>query len=80
MSNISEKTLIDLELQTILKSVSEFCISDLGKIETLNIKPFSSLQKLQPELLKVNEYLTSFISENRIPNHYFDDNWNRHSF
>ena len=73
MSNISEKTLIDLELQTILKSVSEFCISDLGKIETLNIKPFNSLQKLQPELFKVNEYLTSFISENRIPNHYFDD-------
>ena len=73
MSTISEKTLIDLELATILKSVSEFCISDLGKNATLQIKPFESLQKLQPELLQVNEYLSTYINENKIPNHYFDD-------
>ncbi len=73
MSTISEKTLLDLELITILKSVSEFCISDLGKNETLQIKPFSSFQKLYPELQKVNEYLSSFENDNRIPNHYFDD-------
>jgi DNA mismatch repair protein MutS2 len=73
MSIISEKTLIDLELITVLKSVSEFCISDLGKNEVLLVKPFDTLQKLQPELLKVNEYLSSFINDNRIPNHYFDD-------
>lgn len=73
MSNISEKTLIDLELATVLKSVSEFCISDLGKNETLKIKPFISLEKLQPELLQVNEYLSTFINDNKIPNHYFDD-------
>jgi DNA mismatch repair protein MutS2 len=73
MSIISEKTLIDLELITVLKSVSEFCISDLGKNEVLLVKPFATLQKLQPELLKVNEYLSSLINDNRIPNHYFDD-------
>ncbi|MFK5958911.1 MAG: DNA mismatch repair protein MutS [Lutibacter sp.] len=73
MSTISEKTLIDLELATILKTVSEFCISDLGKMETLQIKPFSSIQKLQPELQQVNEYLSSFVNDNKIPNHYFDD-------
>jgi len=73
MSTISEKTLIDLELSTVLKSVSEFCISDLGKNETLQIRPFESLQKLQPELLQVNEYLSTTINENKIPNHYFDD-------
>jgi len=73
MSTISEKTLIDLELATILKSVSEFCISDLGKKETLLIKPFPTLQKLQPELQQVNEYLSAFVNDNRIPNHYFDD-------
>jgi len=54
MSNISEKTLLDLELSTVLKSVSEFCISELGKNKTLEIKPFISLEKLQPELLQVN--------------------------
>jgi len=73
MSKISEKTLIDLELKTVLQSVGEYCISDLGKAETLKIQPFDSLQKLQPELFQVNEYLSSFISENKIPNHYFDD-------
>ncbi len=73
MSNISEKTLLDLELATVLKSVSEFCISDLGKNETLKIKPFESLQKLQPELQQVHEYLSTFINDNKIPNHYFDD-------
>ncbi|WP_299521644.1 DNA mismatch repair protein MutS [uncultured Lutibacter sp.] len=73
MSSISEKTLIDLELATVLKSVSEFCISDLGKNETINIRPFGSLQKLQPELLQVNEYLSTYINDNKIPNHYFDD-------
>jgi len=73
MSTISEKTLIDLELATVLNSVSEFCISDLGKKATLKIKPFESLQKLQPELLQVNEYLSTYINDNKIPNHYFDD-------
>ncbi|WP_372793073.1 DNA mismatch repair protein MutS [Lutibacter sp.] len=73
MSTISEKTLIDLELATVLRLVSEFCISDLGKNETLKIKPFISLEKLQPELLQVNEYLSTYINDNKIPNHYFDD-------
>ncbi|PHQ55234.1 MAG: DNA mismatch repair protein MutS [Lutibacter sp.] len=73
MSTISEKTLLDLELITILKSVRAFCISDLGKNESLLIKPFDTLQKLQPELRKVNEYLSSFVNDNRIPSHYFDD-------
>ncbi len=73
MSNISEKTLIDLEFFTILKSVSELCISDLGKQATLEIKPFDKKEKLLPELFQVNEYLGSFINDNRIPSHYFDD-------
>lgn len=73
MSNISEKTLIDLELSTILQMVSEFCISDLGRNETLQIKPFETLQILKPELQQVHEYASTFINANRIPNHYFDD-------
>ena len=60
MSNISEKTLIDLEFSTILKSVSELCISDLGKQAALEIKPFDKKETLLPELFKVNEYLGSF--------------------
>ena len=73
MSNISEKTLNDLEFHTILQSVKELCISKLGKQSTLEIKPFKKKEKLLIELLQVNEYLGSYINENKIPNHYFDD-------
>ena len=73
MSNISEKTLNDLEFNTILQSVRELCISELGKEASKKIKPIKSREKLQQELSQVNEYLSSFVNENRIPNHYFDD-------
>ena len=73
MSTISEKTLIDLELLTILKSVSEYCISDLGKNKTLELKPYENLEELKPELQQVNEYLSTYVNDNKIPNHYFDD-------
>jgi len=73
MGYISEKTLIDLEFFTVLQSVSEFCISDLGKQATLNIRPISKKENLLEELNQVNEYLSSFLNDNRIPNHYFDD-------
>ncbi|RXP55754.1 DNA mismatch repair protein MutS [Lutibacter sp. HS1-25] len=73
MGNISEKTLIDLEFFTILKTVSELCISDLGKQATLAIKPIYNKELLLAELAQVNEYLSSYLNDNRIPNHYFDD-------
>ena len=71
--SISEKTLIDLEFNTVLKSVSTSCISELGKQQALNIKPFKNKDLLFIELQQVNEYLASFLNDNRIPNHYFDD-------
>ncbi len=70
---ISEKTLNDLEFDTILQRVESFCISDLGRKESLNIKPYIDKNKLLPELKKVDEYLTSFENDNRIPNHSFDE-------
>jgi DNA mismatch repair protein MutS2 len=73
MSNISEKTLIDLEFFTILKSVSENCISELGKNSALKIRPFNKKEKLIPELNLVNEYLSSYQNDNRLPSHYYDD-------
>ena len=73
MSNISEKTLIDLEFLTILQSVSENCISELGKNSALKIRPFNTKEALITELNLVNEYLSSYQNDNRLPNHYFDD-------
>ena len=71
--NISEKTLQDLEFSTVLQHVAEFCISGLGKEKVLEIKPISKTKELFKELHLVDEYLTSFESENRVPNHGFDN-------
>lgn len=71
--NISEKVLQDLEFTTVLQQVSEFCISDLGKQKVLNIIPFENKKELLKELSHTNEYLSSFESENRIPNHGFEN-------
>ena len=71
--HISEKTLQDLEFTTVLQQVAEFCISDLGKEEVLKITPIDNKKNLFFELNMVNEYLSSFQNENRIPNHQFDN-------
>lgn len=71
--SISSKTLQDLEFTTVLEQTAEYCISDLGKQNTVEIKPISNKRKLFFELNLVNEYVSSFENENRIPNHYFED-------
>ena len=72
-TNISEKTLQDLEFSTVLQHVSEHCISGLGKESVRQIQPVDSRKQLFIELHLVNEYLSSFESENRVPNHGFDN-------
>lgn len=71
--HISEKTLQDLEFSTVLEQASEYCISALGKESVLEITPIPQKKKLFFELHLVNEYLSSFENENRIPNHFFED-------
>ena len=72
MINIHEKTLQDLEFDTVLEQVSQYCITELGKNEVLKILPFKSEEILLNELKLTNEYLSSFYNENRIPNHGFE--------
>ncbi|HBI40018.1 MAG TPA: DNA mismatch repair protein MutS [Tenacibaculum sp.] len=67
------KTIQDLEFNTVLEQVTEFCLSELGKNAVRQIKPISRQSLLRFELHLVNEYVSSFINENRIPNHYFDN-------
>ena len=71
--NISEKTVQDLEFTTVLTHVAECCISELGKEKTLAITPMDDREELYQELNLVNEYVSSFISENKIPNHGFEN-------
>ena len=72
-SSISEKTLQDLEFSTVLQHITEFCISGLGKEKVLEISPIHNKRQLFKELNLVDEYLSSFQSENRVPNHNFDN-------
>ncbi len=72
-SKITQKTLNDLEFDTIIGSISDYCISDLGKKAVQNIKPISAKLALLESLNLVNEYLASFENENKIPNHHFEE-------
>ncbi len=70
---ITDKTLNDLEFSTILESIADNCISDLGREKVRSIRPIPRTLELKSELKQVNEYLSSFENENRIPSHYFDE-------
>jgi len=72
-NKITQKTLNDLEFSTILNKIEEFCISDIGREKALQINPITRVLELKDELNQVNDYLSSFENENRIPNHYFDN-------
>ncbi|MBC3846395.1 DNA mismatch repair protein MutS [Winogradskyella echinorum] len=72
MINIHEKTLKDLEFFTVLNQVSEHSITALGKEAVLAILPFAQEEHLKLELNYVNEYVSSFDNDNRIPNHGFE--------
>ena len=63
-TNISEKTLQDLEFSTVLQHITEHCISSLGREKVAQIQPVPNKEELFSELNLVNEYLSSFISEN----------------
>ncbi|WP_055444943.1 endonuclease MutS2 [Lacinutrix himadriensis] len=72
MINIPEKTLQDLEFSTVLQQVSELCITPLGHAKALQITPYKTKEELLVSLQLVDEYLSSFHNDNRIPNHGFD--------
>ncbi|WP_378188026.1 DNA mismatch repair protein MutS [Aquimarina sp. W85] len=72
MIRISEKTLNDLEFDTILEHIIELCTTDQGKLKAQQIKPFTNTKDLRAGLYQVNEYKSSYLQDSRIPNHGFD--------
>ena len=72
MANIYSKTLQDLEFPTVLTQVASRCNTTLGKQLALEIVPETEELKIRDSLGKTSEYLGSFLSDNRIPNHGFD--------
>ncbi|MGB3342364.1 MAG: DNA mismatch repair protein MutS [Aequorivita sp.] len=72
MSRVAKKTLEDLEFPSVLKQISDYCITGPGKETVLSIVPFRDYSEIEPELVRVNEFKASFAGDNPIPNHGFD--------
>lgn len=72
MANIHSKTLQDLEFPIVLQQVAARCNTELGKEAALEIVPLTEESEIVNTLGKTEEYLSSLISENSIPNHGFD--------
>ena len=73
MISITDKTLQDLEFNTVLQTISERCNTEIGKEKALEIVPFKDKVTLMNALLQTSEYLSSFSNNNAIPNHGFDN-------
>ena len=72
MISITEKTLQDLEFNTILHTISEGCNTEMGKQKALEIVPFQEKELLMDNLIQTSEYLSSFSNNNAISNHGFE--------
>lgn len=72
MKNISTKTIQDLEFDVVLAQASAYCITEDGKSAINALEPLTTRFLIDRELAYTNEYLWSFSSEHRIPNHGFD--------
>ncbi|RZJ67304.1 MAG: DNA mismatch repair protein MutS [Flavobacterium sp.] len=72
MISITDKTLQDLQFPTILETIAESCITDLGKEKANAIKPLRNEEQLMAALLQTSEYVSSFQNNNALPNHGFE--------
>ncbi len=69
---IPEKTIDDLEFNTVLEQLSGLAITAVGKDACLHLKPIEDEEALLFQLHSVSEFVSSFENENHIPNHGFD--------
>ena len=72
MKKISEKSINDLEFDIVLEQAAARCTTELGKSSLLELRPHTSLSRVQIEIERVKEYNQSFTSEYNIPNHDFE--------
>ncbi|MGB5500282.1 MAG: DNA mismatch repair protein MutS [Maribacter sp.] len=72
MGKIHNKSLQDLEFDTVLEQLAVRCNTELGKERALGVAPLSDAESIHSALAQTSEYLSSLISDNRIPNHGFD--------
>ena len=73
MISITEKTLQDLEFNTVLETIASRCNTDIGEEKAMAITPFKNKEELLINLKQTSEYLSSFSNNNSIPNHGFEN-------
>ena len=73
MISITEKTLQDLEFNTVLETIATRCNTDIGEEKAMAITPFKNKKELLINLKQTSEYLSSFSNNNAIPNHGFEN-------
>ena len=73
MISITEKTLQDLEFNTVLETIAGRCNTDIGEAKAMAIAPFKNKEELLINLKQTSEYLSSFSNNNAIPNHGFEN-------
>ncbi|MFC4818352.1 endonuclease MutS2 [Flavobacterium sp. GCM10023249] len=72
MISIHTKTLQDLQFQTVLETIAELCITDIGNEKAQHIAPIRDKEELMQSLLQTSEYRASFDNNNALPNHGFE--------
>lgn len=72
MKQITEKTLQDLQFPTLLQTVADGCVTDMGIDKALQIQPYSNKDLLLEALQQTSEYVSSYQNNNAIPNHGFE--------
>ena len=60
MISITEKTLQDLEFNTVLETIASRCNTDIGETKAMAITPFKNKEELLINLKQTSEYLSSF--------------------
>ncbi|POS01648.1 DNA mismatch repair protein MutS2 [Flavobacterium croceum DSM 17960] len=80
MISINQKTLQDLEFATLLKTISSYCVTEIGTEKSFAIQPFKNEEELMPALRQTSEYLSSFENNNALPNHGFESITNEIKF
>lgn len=73
MISITEKTLQDLEFNSVLETIASRCNTDIGEEKALAIVPFKNKEELLTNLQQTSEYVSSFSNNNAIPNHGFEN-------
>ena len=69
---IPNKTLEDLEFDSVINNISAYCVTEIGKEKIMSLKPSLSFDKIFFDLNLVYEYLNSLDSQNNFPNHGFE--------